>query len=164
MKPKRLSSSPNLPHQKRSFLLGPGEQILEQSKQPVLNETNSETIPKRFGFVSKTISEFCPFVFNISIQYWYSFMTRIWRNLRNVRGMDIPLTNRSQRFVPAWYKWENIQTVKSGPSWQDFYSTPCLFPSLTILLIFHFACVNITLWLFRWVKHNWNLFWKIKIL
>jgi hypothetical protein len=30
MKPERLGSFPNLPHLKRSFLLGPGEQILDQ--------------------------------------------------------------------------------------------------------------------------------------
>ncbi len=66
-------------------------------------------------------------VLETNIQQRYSFMTRIWRNLRNVRGMDIPVTNRSQEFVPAWYKWENLQTVKSSQSWQDFYPVS-LFP------------------------------------
>ncbi len=46
---------PNLPHRKRLFLFGPGEQILDKFKRSVFNKTNSGTIPKSFGFVSKTI-------------------------------------------------------------------------------------------------------------
>ncbi len=62
MKPKRLSSFLNLPHRKR---FGRENRFWTKSKQSVLNQTNSGTILKRFGFVSKTISE------RLSFRFWH---------------------------------------------------------------------------------------------
>jgi hypothetical protein len=53
MKPKRQSLFPNLPHRKSTFLFIVQEsRFWTKSKQSVLNKTNSETIPKRFGFIA----------------------------------------------------------------------------------------------------------------
>ncbi len=61
---KRLSSFPNVSYRRRSFLFGPGEQILDTIDQSFLNKRNLATIPKRFGFLSKT-RNVCHFVFDI---------------------------------------------------------------------------------------------------
>jgi hypothetical protein len=58
---------PEFALQKRSFLFGPGEQILDQIESSVFNKTNSGTIPKRFSFVPKPIyRNVCPNVFDIT--------------------------------------------------------------------------------------------------
>ncbi len=53
MKPKRLSTFPNLPIERDHFYFVQENRFWTKSKQSVLNKTNSGTIPKRFGFVSK---------------------------------------------------------------------------------------------------------------
>ncbi len=64
MKPKLLSSFPNLSYWKISYLFGPEEQILDQIERICFKKTNSGTLPKRFGFVPKRYPNVCPFPSN----------------------------------------------------------------------------------------------------
>jgi hypothetical protein len=78
MKLKRLSSFPNLPHRKRSFLFGPGEQILDhiETIRYQQDKIGNDTKTFRFcfqndigtfvlSFITSTCPEFDFFVFLI---------------------------------------------------------------------------------------------------
>ncbi len=69
MKPKRLSLFPNLPHRKRSFLFGPGEQILEQIETICSQQDKFGNDAKTFCLVSKMISECLSFRFYVTSRY-----------------------------------------------------------------------------------------------
>jgi hypothetical protein len=56
---------PESPIERVHFYLLQESRFWTKSKQSVLNKTNSGTIPKRFGFVSKTISE------RLSLRFWH---------------------------------------------------------------------------------------------
>ncbi len=115
IKPKRLSSFPNMPHRKRSFLQE--SRFLSKSKQSVLNKTNSATIPKRFRFVSKTTSESLSFRFwHYYVTYHYGLMDYCYRMLHPVLKLCWEFKKMS---IQGRYLWHGEPVIMFWRSWRS---------------------------------------------